>query len=146
MRILLIMYYLVLMYKTIKNTPINMNEEKYKQFIQENLDNINITMSRFPPAYQNFLIGISLIIGVFCILCHVIISIYVGIISYLPIVKVLCGLEAVCSIYGALVYWKDAYGMVFERKKVVYHKFVTRFCMVLSYVCYTLVLVSLLAF
>lgn len=146
MRILFILYFLYHMYKTIKNTPINLSEEKYKQFIRNSSDNIEITMARFPAEYQNYLVCISIAISVACMLFHAIICIYVGIMSYFPIVEVLCGLEAVSTIYGALIHYKEAYGVLTGTSQIVHHKFEARFCMVLSYVCYTLVLVSLLAF
>lgn len=146
MRTIFILYFLYYIYKTIKNTPINLNEAKYKEFIQKSSDNIEITMARFPAEYQDYLISISISISVFCMLLHAIICIYVGIMSYFPIVEIVCGLEAVCTIYGALAHYKEAYGVLTGTEKIVYHKFEARFCMILSYVCYTLVLVSLLAF
>lgn len=146
MRTLFILYFFYLMYKTIKNTPINLSEEKYKEFIRKSSDNIKTIMSRFPAEYQDYFMCISMAISVFCMLLHAIICIYVGIMSYFPIVEVLCGLEAVSTIYGALAHCEEAYGVLSGTGKIVYHKFEVRLNLVLSYVCYTLVLVSLFAF
>ena len=146
MKILLILYFLYNMYKTIKNTSVRMNEEKYKKCVRDGADNIEITMARFPAEYQDYLISFSIAISIFLMLVHAVICIYVGIMSNFPIVEIVCGLESVYTIYSALAYWKEVSGVLFERKNIVYHKHEERLSLILSYVCYALVLVSLLAF
>ena len=146
MKTILILYFLYWMYKIIKSTPNRLNEEKYKKFMRESMDNVEVAMARFPAKYQDYLIAFAMAINTCFAFVHAVICIYTGMISYFQLVNVLCFMEAICTIYEFLAHWKEAWDMLSGKNSIVYHKHEERFCLGLSYVCYILVLVTLLAF